>query len=244
MSRTPWYRWYPGDYLADTYSLSWDADLLYRRILDALWTNPTLPSSPRDLSKILRTDPRKISRILPEVLPHLRETSGRLDHPKMTAQRAESEHLRATRAIAGQKGGLAKAKAKGSLRARGPDPDPDPDPEKDKDPPPANAGPPPPAVVRTNGTKFALPDWIPTESWTGYEDMRRKIRKPLTDRARTLAVGKLEKLFRDGHMPGAVLDQSVLHSWQGLFPPKTEVNRNDKPDNSIVAQLERKAGLR
>jgi len=125
MSRTPWYRWYPGDYLADTYSLSWDADLLYRRILDALWIHPSLLSSPGDLSKILRTDPRKISRILPEVLPHLRETSGRLDHPKMAAQRAESEHLRATRAIAGRKGGLAKAKAKGSLRARGPDPDPD-----------------------------------------------------------------------------------------------------------------------
>ena len=142
MSRTPWYRWYPGDYLADTYALSWDADLLYRRILDALWTHETLPSDPAELAPILRVDRRKVRRLLPEILPLLTatserlrgevseksrrslgevsETSPRIFHPKMTAQRAENEQLRASRAIAGRKGGLARA----TLRARGPDPDP------------------------------------------------------------------------------------------------------------------------
>jgi len=111
MSSRPWYKWYPGDYLADTYSLSWDADLLYRRILDALWEHGSLPTDLGDLSKICRIDPRKIRRIFPEVLPYLSEISGRYHHPKMTEQRAQAiEHGRKARK-AGRKGGVANAEA-------------------------------------------------------------------------------------------------------------------------------------
>ena len=39
--------------------------------------------------------------------------------------------------------------------------------------------------------------------------------KPLTDRAVSLAIGKLEELRRQGQDPNAVLDQSTLHNWQG-----------------------------
>ncbi len=70
-----------------------------------------------------------------------------------------------------------------------------------------------------------LPDWIDVEAWEGYEEMRRKIRKPMTDRARTLAVRELEKLKAAGNDPNEVLDQSTLHSWQGLF----ELREKSKP---------------
>lgn len=64
----------------------------------------------------------------------------------------------------------------------------------------------------------ALPDWIPAEAWAGYVEMRKAIKKPLkTDRAINLAINTLERLRADGNDPGAVLDQSTLHGWQGLF---------------------------
>jgi len=63
-----------------------------------------------------------------------------------------------------------------------------------------------------------IPEWIPADAWAGYVEMRKKIRKPMTDRAISLAVNTLTKLREEGYEPGAVLDQSVMNSWQGLFP--------------------------
>lgn len=63
----------------------------------------------------------------------------------------------------------------------------------------------------------AMPDWMPAEAWAGYIDMRKKIRKPMTARAEQLAINTLDKLRAEGQNVEAVLDQSVMNSWQGLF---------------------------
>ena len=68
----------------------------------------------------------------------------------------------------------------------------------------------------------ALPDWIPAEAWAGYVEMRKKIKKPMTDRAVTLAINTLDKLRAEGNDPGAVLDQSTLNAWQGVFAVRVE----------------------
>lgn len=65
-----------------------------------------------------------------------------------------------------------------------------------------------------------LPDWLPKENWKGYLEMRKKIKKPMTERAVKLQINELTKLKKQGHDPGKVLDQSVRNSWQGLFPLK------------------------
>lgn len=62
-----------------------------------------------------------------------------------------------------------------------------------------------------------IPDWVPIESWNGYLEMRKKIKRPMTDRAQQLAINTLDKLRQQGQDAGAVLDQSVMNSWQGLF---------------------------
>lgn len=68
-----------------------------------------------------------------------------------------------------------------------------------------------------------IPDFIPAEAWQGYVEMRVSIKKPLkTDRAINLAINTLTKLRDEGNDPGAVLDQSTLHSWIGLFALKVE----------------------
>lgn len=71
---------------------------------------------------------------------------------------------------------------------------------------------------------FVLPDWIQKEIWNGYVEMRTRIRKPMTDRAKELAVKELSKLKAKGHDPGDVLNQSILNSWQGLFELKGNAN--------------------
>lgn len=59
--------------------------------------------------------------------------------------------------------------------------------------------------------------------WSDYLEMRKKIRKPATEKAQQLAIQALEKLS-----PGnttrqkAILNQSTLNSWQGLFELKAD----------------------
>ena len=38
---------------------------------------------------------------------------------------------------------------------------------------------------------FSLPPWVPEVSWNNFEEMRRKLRKPLTDAARAVNLRKL-----------------------------------------------------
>lgn len=79
-----------------------------------------------------------------------------------------------------------------------------------------------PRAKGTNPRVFDdLPDWVPLDAWKGYVEMRASIKKPLrTDRQRQLAVSKLDELRGEGNEPEAVLNQSVMNSWQGLFPLK------------------------
>lgn len=66
----------------------------------------------------------------------------------------------------------------------------------------------------------SIPDWIPKDAWNAYAEMRNKVRKPMTGRAAQLAIAELLKLKELGNDPKAVLEQSVMNSWQGLFPLK------------------------
>jgi len=65
--------------------------------------------------------------------------------------------------------------------------------------------------------RFALPGWVPAEPWEAFVEMRRETGHKLTDRAKRLAVAELERLRDAGEDPGAVLDQSTLRAWRGLF---------------------------
>lgn len=64
-----------------------------------------------------------------------------------------------------------------------------------------------------------LPEWVPVQEWKDYKEMRRRIKRPLTERGEQLAVSRLGKLRGEGNDPKAVLEQSVFNSWQGLYPP-------------------------
>jgi hypothetical protein len=69
---------------------------------------------------------------------------------------------------------------------------------------------------------FEVPDWVPAEQWAAWLEVRKAKRAANTAHALDLAVRKLDKLRADGQSPAAVLDQSTLRSWTGLFPVKSE----------------------
>lgn len=82
-------------------------------------------------------------------------------------------------------------------------------------------------------TPEPLPDWIPLKAWEAFVEMRLSIRAPLSNNAIALLIGKLGKLRIAGHEPGAVLEQSVMNSWKGLFEVKHEQRRAQQQGRGI-----------
>lgn len=56
-----------------------------------------------------------------------------------------------------------------------------------------------------------------------YEKMRKAMKKPFTGRAKELVGDKLDKLASNREEKIAILNQSIMSNWQGLFPLKGEV---------------------
>lgn len=66
--------------------------------------------------------------------------------------------------------------------------------------------------------KVEVPEWVPGDAWKAWLEVRPKVKAPNTPRALTLAIRELEKLRADGHDPRAVLEQSTVRGYRGLFP--------------------------
>lgn len=62
------------------------------------------------------------------------------------------------------------------------------------------------------------------ESLKDFEKMRKSIKKPMTDRAKTMLLAELDKLAADGENITECLNQSIFHNWQGVFPVKKGEN--------------------
>ena len=60
------------------------------------------------------------------------------------------------------------------------------------------------------------------QSLKAFIQMRKLIKKPLTNYALKLILNKLDKMSADSKTKTAIVNQSVEHSWQGVFPLKEE----------------------
>ena len=75
-----------------------------------------------------------------------------------------------------------------------------------------------------SATLIVLPDFVSAESWDGFLEMRKQIRKPATDRAKQMLIKKLVMLHNAGHDANEILDQSTVNGWQDLYEMKTDTN--------------------
>ena len=110
----------------------------------------------------------------------------------------------------------------------------DKDKDKDKDKeniPSGNNTPPTPPRGRVD-----VPDAL-MENWNGFCEMRKKIKKPLTDRAAKMILNELERLAPgDNRTKGLILDQSVKSCWQDVYPLKGDKSAGGT-DNVFLQML-------
>lgn len=68
------------------------------------------------------------------------------------------------------------------------------------------------------------------KAWNAFVEMRKKIKKPLTDNAIHLINLELEKIKNThGHDPAEILNQSTRNSWQDVYPLK---DKSPQPNTS------------
>lgn len=105
MSRTPYYRWYPSDYLADTLLFSDTEDLVYRRLLDYQWLEGAIPDAPADLARAARVSPATLKRVWPRVGKKFPAgEDGRRRNGRMERERNAMVEASQRRAVAGRHG--------------------------------------------------------------------------------------------------------------------------------------------
>lgn len=85
------------------------------------------------------------------------------------------------------------------------------------------------------------------EAWDGFEEMRNKIKKPMTERAKKLAIKDLHDLSGGNTQKAiAILNQSTKNDWQGLFelktPPKARSGTINDPWAEAAEEVERRHG--
>lgn len=91
-------------------------------------------------------------------------------------------------------------------------------------------------ATKKTAPAFTPPAWISPETWAAYDEMRREKgkRAPFTDKARDMIVRKLDRLRAEGQDPNAVLEESVMNGWTGVFPLKgqqaQQPQRTNQPD--------------
>lgn len=75
---------------------------------------------------------------------------------------------------------------------------------------------------------FSLVD---KETCNAFLEMRKKLKKPLTEYGIKILIGRLETLKKSGNDPKLVLEQSIMNSWQGVFELKDNHNGSHQQSN-------------
>lgn len=228
----PYMPFYPGDYLGDTMHLTLEEHGAYLKLLFCMWrAGGWLDDDTKKICQILSITKGRWERLKPSLEGFFLYHDGKFSQQRLLAEREKSSEKSAKNALNGKQGGIAKhkknintnlANATNSLKrnasiARVPSvPEPESEPskeEKSKYP-----------HTPKGASGFALPDWVNKTDWDDFEEMRKRIKKPMTDRARREIIDDLERFRAKGYDPAAILVESIKKSWQGVFEPKGNYN--------------------
>ena len=90
----------------------------------------------------------------------------------------------------------------------------------------------------------ALPNWLPIDAWNGWLEMRKQRKKPLTDRAASRAINKLEAMRDAGQDITEVLDRSTMNGWTDLYEIKERTNgTNRTSQDGVSAAIDEMLGI-
>lgn len=88
--------------------------------------------------------------------------------------------------------------------------------------------------------QFAAGDDRLLESLKGFEEMRKKQKNPLTERAKKILVTSLKKLSEDPDTQIQIIDQSVANGWKGFYELKSSAKTGGDGWDMILKEAGRR----
>lgn len=205
-----------GDYKAATSYLSNEEDLAYRRLLELYYdTEKAIEDDIPLLAKRLRVAPEALSFVLKEFFSHTKDgwRNKRCDVVIKDYQEMADKNRKN-----GKLGGRPKANKQEPINPVGFQPVPSGIPVATQVKP--NQEP----ITKNQEPKkqptVDLPVWLPKEKWEAFVQMRKQLKKPMTDYAIKLMVDKFVRLREAGHNVGELLDKTITNGWLDVYEPK------------------------
>ena len=205
-----------GDYKAATTYLSNEEDLAYRRLLELYYdTEKAIEDDVPLLSKRLRVAPEALSFVLKEFFIQTKDgwKNKRCDLVIKDYQEMSEKNRKN-----GRLGGRPKANKEAIENPVGFQSVPSGIPvvtqvKANQEPITKNQEPKKQPTVD-------LPVWLPKEKWEAFVQMRKQLKKPMTDYAIKLMTDKLVRLRDAGHNVADLLDKSITNGWMDVYEPK------------------------
>lgn len=90
-------------------------------------------------------------------------------------------------------------------------------------------------VKKFDPLKVSTPKHVNYRVWCDFVEMRKQIKKPLTERATTLLINKL---IGFGVLANESLEQSIESGWSSVFPVKNQSNNFNQLQNTRMQELQ------
>lgn len=210
-------------YLGDTTHLTTIEHGAYLLLLFTAWRTPTydLPDDDHMLARFCRLTDGQWHRIRPTIMAYWKLKNGRWFNGRLLDERDAVRRKVAQRSDAGKASALKRLNRMST------------DVQRNSDETSTSKA--TPTTITSKKEKaapsaqlFVLPDFIPGPAWDDFMEMRRKARKPATERAKALLARSLEKLMVAGADPAEILNQSTVNGWTDIYPLKNKENGNGK----------------
>lgn len=219
-----YYSFHIGDYLTRTAHLTPIEDIAYRRLIDLYYlSEKSLPSDAKVCARLIRMprNVKEVTSILEEFFIRSEDNwiNDRCDEEILKYQ-AKATSARKANQIRWACDDDLKSDLNSDLKRNA-----DAIPTNNQEPITNNQEP-----IKTKkalpSEQVSLPEWLSHESFEAFEEHRKKLKAPMTPLAKSRLIAELSRLREDGNEPVAVLDQSILNGWKGVFPLKNQATQS------------------
>lgn len=223
MSATPWFKFFPNDYLADTMGLSCCEHGVYMLLLAVSWKRGPLPDDMDHLARLAANPPIETLRFVLEQY-WTRTERGWLNE-RLEREREEMALKHQRRVNAGRQGWQARASnaqamleqcssnAQASSRSQ----------KSEARSQITEARDQKPETKKTRAgarevTGCVVPAGVDGQAWADFTAHRQELRKPLTDLAARKVANLLCRYSVDEQRQ--MVDDAIRNRWTGIFPAK------------------------
>jgi uncharacterized protein YdaU (DUF1376 family) len=208
-----YYQFNIADYRKDTSHLTAIEHYIYRSLIDWYYLDEKpIPTETQVVIRRLSLGIEMVKHLENVLADFFKKTDSGYQHNRINTEIVAYHEMAAKNKVNGKKGG--RPRKTQSVISGNPN-----ESQKNPNQEPITNNHKPDIKNKTPAKTSVLPFWLPEEKWHSFREMRKKIKKPLTDEAERLLFMDLEKIRNDGLDPIEAINNSIKSGWQGIFPP-------------------------